>query len=224
MFVRHRYLYEVLDTTGPTGDTIPVPSLPNPEILGRANYPIEGGGTPVEGVNLAPFEPRPTWDLTPDGRVLMTMGADYEVFEVVAPGDTLRILDLETDPTPIPSEERRDSADAFQERLDSIPVRLDEMRGMSTLAMGGELPDYLPEIVRLHVAASGDVWVQRWPGSGRSTFDVFTETGAPLYTVRLPSVLQIGTPPFLSDRLIAGVVRDPATGVERIAVFSVPSA
>ena len=102
MFVRHRYFYEVLDPVGPTGDTIPVPAVPIPEVLGRANYPVEGGGIPVEGVNLAPFEPRPHWDVTPDGRVLMTLGADYEVFEILPGGDTLRVIDVDAAPVSVP--------------------------------------------------------------------------------------------------------------------------
>lgn len=219
MFVRHRYFYEVLDADGPTGDTIPVPAVPVPEVLGRANYPIEGGGMPVEGVNLAPFEPRPHWDVTPDGRVLMTSGADYEVFEILPGGDTLRIIDIDTAPLSVPSEERRDSTMAFLERLDSIPVPLSEMRGMSDLARNRELPNVLPAIARLHVDATGRIWVQRWPVAGASLFDVFDQEGTPLFTVRLPSVLLIATPPYLTDRLVAGVVQDPGTKVERIAVF-----
>lgn len=221
MFVRHRYLYEVLDGDGPTGDTIPVPAVPVPEVLGRANYPIEGGGMPVEGVNMAPFEPRPSWDVTPDGRVLMTLGAEYEVYELQPEGDTVRVIDISTPPVRVPSEERRDSARAFLERLDSIPVPLDQMRGMSELARNGDLPRVLPAIARLHVDAAGRIWVQRWPVAGASLFDVFDQEGTPLYTVRLPSVLLTATPPYLSDRLIVGVVQDPVTEIERVAVFSI---
>ena len=45
MFVTHRYFYQVYDSTGATGDTVPVPSLPNILFLARANYLIneEGG-------------------------------------------------------------------------------------------------------------------------------------------------------------------------------------
>jgi hypothetical protein len=222
MFVRHRYLYEVVDEDGPTGDTISVPGVPVPEVLGRANYPIEGGGMPVEGVNLAPFEPRPSWDITPDGRVLMTLGADYEVFEIQPGGDTVRVIDVDTAPVSVPREERGDSAEAFLERLDSIPVPLSEMRGMSELARNRQLPSLLPAIARLHVDTTGKIWVQRWPVGGSSLFDVFDQEGTPLYTLRLPSVLLTATPPYLSERLILGVVQDPVTKVERIAVFSVP--
>ena len=131
MFVRHRYFYEILDSTGATGDTIPVPGVPNPEILGRATYPIEDGSArmPVDGLNRAPFEPSPSWDITPQARVLMTMGAEYEVFELGLSGDTILVINVETEPQPVPADELRDSTRAFRVRIDSIPVPLGQMLG-----------------------------------------------------------------------------------------------
>lgn len=220
-FVRHRYFYEVLDSTGATGDTIPVPGIPNPEILGRANYPVGDGqvGVPVEGVNMAPFEPKPVWDITPDGRTLMTMGGRYNVFELGPAGDTIRLIDAATEPGRVPADELNDSTRAFLGRLDSIPVPLNQMRAMSDLARNRALPNALPEITGLQVAASGNIWIRRWPSGDQTYLDVFDVRGEPLRTVTVPAPLSSDVPLFVSETHIVGVVRD-AVGVQRVAAFT----
>lgn len=224
MFVRHRFLYEVLDSLGPTGDTLAVPALPHPEFLGRTNYMAPSGdyGIPVSGVNLAPFEPRPWWDVTPEGRVVLTLGDEYRVLSFDAQGDSVVVLDLGVPPAPVPAGEAADSARAFGIRLDSIPVPLSEVNGMSDVAQSGQLPRVLPQITGLYVAPDGDLWVRRWPMEGQSVFDVFDLSGRPLRTVRVPALLRPVPPPFVSEDRVLGVVRDPVTEVERVAVFGVP--
>jgi hypothetical protein len=93
MFVRHRYFYEVLDVSGPTGDTVLIP-IANPQILGRANVFVADGtyAIPTDGINMAPFEPRPSWDITREGRVLVTAGDRYEIVEITPVGDTRRVI------------------------------------------------------------------------------------------------------------------------------------
>ena len=227
MFVRHRFLYEVMDSMGTTGDTILVPALPNPEILGRANYLVPSGdyGQPVDGVNMAPFEPRPSWDITSGGSVITTLGARYEVVEWGPAGDTVRVIRVETVPRAVPPAALRDSTRAFRTRLDSIPVPLSEVNGMSETARSGRLPETLPDILALHVAPDGTIWVRRWPSidqTGETVFDVLEASGRPLRTVRLPVELAADLPPFVSETLVAGVVRDRSSMVERVALFSLP--
>jgi hypothetical protein len=223
MFVRHRYFYEILDSTGATGDTLPVPGIPNPEVFSRATYSVGDGSSrmPVDGLNSAPFEPRPSWDISPQGDVLMTLGAKYEVFAIDPSGDTVSIINVETEPQPVPPDELRDSTRAFRLRVDSLPVPLGQMFGVSEVAESGRLPGTLPEVTALQVLApSGNIWVTRWPTDGQTIFDVFDAAGLPLRTVRVPATLVAGVPPYLSSTLILGVVRDPMTGVERVAAFS----
>jgi hypothetical protein len=222
-FVTHRYFYEVLDLVGSTGDTIPVPAFPNPEILGRANYPIQGGqlGMPVNGVNMAPFEPRPTWALTNEGRVLMTFGDDYEVWRLNEVGDTVHVIQVQTAPAAVPPGELGDSTRAFHQRLDSIPVPLSEVRGMSDRARNRQVPEILPKITGLFTSDSGNIWLRRWPSGGHTSFDVFNASGEPLHTVRVPAVLSTTPPPYVSERLLVGVTRSAVTGVQQVAAFSV---
>jgi len=149
------------------------------------------------------------------------MGAEYVVFELGLNGDTVPVIDVDTEPQPVPADEFRDSTRAFRARVDSIPVPLTQMLGLSEFALSRRLPETLPEITDLQVVTpSGNIWVTRWPTDGQTIFDVFDALGAPLRTVRVPAMLSGEIPPFLSDTLILGVVRDPMTGVERVAGFS----
>lgn len=220
---RLRYFYIVYDTAGATGDTIGVPMLPTSHHLGRAFYMIsDQGGRIVDGVSRAPFEPRASWDITSDGTVYTTRGDAYEVVAWTPSGDTLRVLSLPRPPRPVPEREARDSARAFGARLDSIPVPLDRVIGMSDAARARELPAVLPEITGLQIDAAGNLWLRRWPpgdGAGGTCFDVLSPDGQPIRTVILPAAVLSDPPPFVSDELIVGVLRDPATDVERVALF-----
>ena len=221
MFVTHRYFYQVYDSTGATGDTVPVPSLPNILFLARANYLInEEGGLNVDGINLAPFEPRATWDITPRGTLVTAEGTGYDIVEWGPAADTVRLISFDRDPRAVPDSEWRDSARAFRERLDSVPVPLDDVNGMSDIARTRRPPDVLPEIHSIQSDADGYLWVRRWPSEGGQTvFDVLDASGTPVRTVILAADLLSDPAPFVSTELVVGVVRDPATGLERVAVF-----
>ena len=54
---------------------------------------------------------------------------------------------------------------------------------------------------------------------GETVFDVFDSAGEPLRQVVVPAALKSIPAPWLSADWVAGVVVDPMTGVERIAVF-----
>jgi hypothetical protein len=121
--------------------------------------------------------------------------------------------------------EYEDSLEAFQSRIDSIPVPFDQIRGMSAAARSGRLPTTLPAALALHVDDHGDIWIRRWPQRGRrdhSVFDVIMTRDGSVHTVVVGADLQLDPPPFVSSQFIAGVVVDPATGVERVAVYRVP--
>ena len=222
-FERRGYFYLAHDSLGAIADTVFVPPFPDPESTGRANYLInDQGGRNVDGINRAPFEPRPSWDITPEGHIVFAPGDRYEVVEVDPTGDTVRTISRSHETRPIPERARRDSAQAFRARLDSLPVPITRVRGMSPMARAGELPDDLPPIVAVQMDEDGQVWVRRWPvaDANESRFDVFGATGPLLRRVILPATLKTVPAPWLSDAVIAGVLTDPETGVERVGVFT----
>ena len=204
-----------------------MPTLPTSRYLGPASYLIieQGGGPLLDGVNRAPFEPRASWDITREGSVYTARGDVYEVASWTSSGDTLRSISLARSPRSVPESAARDSARAFGARLDSIPVPLDRVRGMSEAARTRSVPDVVPEIIGLQIDNAGNLWLRRWPawdGPSRTYFDVLSPMGQPLRTVILPAAVLSDPPPFVSSELIVGVLRDPATDVERVALFRLP--
>jgi hypothetical protein len=174
----------------------------------------------VNGVNRAPFEPGASWDITADGRLYTSRGDRYELVEWAANGDTARVIEAALDPRPVPTAERGDSGRAFRQRLDSVPVPLDDMLRMSEAARSGTLPVVLPEILAVHTASSGRVWLRRWPPEGGQTaFDVVEPEAGPVRHVVVSADLVVDPPPYVSQEFVVGVVRDPATELERVAVF-----
>jgi 6-bladed beta-propeller len=219
---RVRYYYERYDSTGATGDTLQIPPLPNLDDLGRANYPISAGtGRNLMGVNRAPFEPMAVWDLTPEGMLVTSSGDQNTVVEWGSRSDTVRLFELGGVAQAVPGDEFGDSARAFRARVDSIPVSLDRVRGMSDAARNGRLPRSLPFILALQVGDDGAIWLRRWPSTpGNPTvFDVLDRSGRPVRTVIVRADLQLDPAPFISSEAIAGVVIDPDTGVERVVMY-----
>lgn len=223
LFVTHDFFGLVLDSDGQTGDTVPVP-LPDPEIFGRANYLLPGGdgGQPLEGVNTAPFEAVHSWAFTRRGTVLISPGNRYQVRELSAAGDTLLEISRPASNRAVPAEVLRDSAAAFAARLDTIPVSLDEVRGMSDAARSQSPPRVFPEVLAVHTDLDGRIWVKRWPPDAQpdhTFFDVYSPDGQSLGTVRIEASLLPDPPPWVSAGVVVGVVRDPDTGIDRIALF-----
>jgi hypothetical protein len=225
-FQRRGYFYLAYDSHGRIADTIFIPPFHDPESTGLANYPVneQGFGMNVVGINRAPFEPRPSWDITDEGHVWFADGDRYEILEVGPSGDTLRTIRRPYTAQEVPADERRDSAAAFGERLDSVPVPLDEVRGMSAMARRRALPTTLPPIVTIQVGEAGHVWVRRWPRAGvtETIFDVIDASGVPSRTVVIPASLMSDPAPWFTEELVAGVVEDPVTGVQRVGVFRLP--
>jgi hypothetical protein len=222
-FLIRGFFYVVFDALGNTQDTVFVPPLPNPEVSGRATYPIDerGNGIGVEGVNRAPFEATPSWDITRNGQVLAAAGDQYQLVEVSAAGDTVRVIRYDVPSMPIPARELQDSARAFRARLDSIRIPLERMRGMSMRARRAELPTVFPQILAVQVDRAGNIWLRRWPRGGRTEtlFDVLRPSGALWSTVRIPADILSDPAPWVSAALVVGVVREPSTQTERVAVF-----
>ncbi len=221
---RQKYHYQVYDLGGHTGDTLFVPDLPNLEFTGRGamiriNAQI---GRFLPGVNRAPFEPEASWALNRKGRIVTTPGDRNEFAEWVSPSEVRTLISLGGGPRPVPVSESRDSAQEFRRRLDSIPVPIDQVRGMSPLARAANVPAILPEILAIHADDMGNVWLRRWPAehqSGSTVFDVTNEDGVLVRRVEFGHVLRADPPPFVSPGFVAGVVIDPKTDAEMVVVF-----
>jgi hypothetical protein len=103
-------------------------------------------------------------------------------------------------------------------------VPLDDVEGASDQVRSGELPDSLPNSIRLHVSIEDKIWVGRWPPEGSSdhtVFDVFSAEGEFERTVTIPAPILEEPPPYLSDDIVVGVVRDPVTEVQFVLVFEI---
>jgi len=159
------------------------------------------------------------------GRIAAVAADDSGTVAHVAPsGDTVQRISYLNSARRIPDQEIEDSMRAFRARLDSIPVPLNRMRGMSDLARKAALPTLLPEIIGVQADAEGNIWLKRWPRTGveETLFDVFSPAGRSMGTVRIPARI-VSTPvPWVSRKLVIGVVRDPADQVDRVVVFGTP--
>ncbi len=219
------WYYIVFDTLGPTGDTVRVPPVANIDYLGIVFIPLGArDGFMLNGLNHAPFEPVGTWGVTPRGTIIASPGDRSDVVEVTPDGDTIRTIHLASEPIPIPAAEREESLRVFTRRLDSIPVPLDRVIGMSEAARTKALPTTLPAVLQVH-AAGNEIWLRRWPLAnrpGQTVYDVIGAEGTVVRTVIVPMTLLDDPPPFILPTVVAGVVRDPATDVEMVAVFRIP--
>ncbi len=218
------YYYEVFDSLGPTGDTVRVPPVANLEFLGTAFFRVSrSDGMMLPGVNRSPFEPVGSWAVTPRGTVIASPGDRSDVVEVTPDGDTVRTIHLPSEPIPVPATEREESLRVFGRRLDSVPVPLDRVIGMSEAARTRALPTTLPAVLQVH-AVGNEIWLRRWPPAdrpGQTIYDVVGVEGTVVRTVIVPMTLLSDPPPFILPTMVAGVVRDPATDVEMVAVFRV---
>ena len=224
----NRYFYRVFSLDGPTADTVAVPALPNLEFLSRASYRLDAGsGRLLRGLNKAPFEPMASWDIGRDGTIYTTSGDRFEVLAWSIDGDSTAVVRLEGEPRSVPQDEFADSARSFRNRIDSLPVPMERVMGMSPRARAGELPTTLPVILALHTGPEGDIWLKQWPPTdrkGTTSFVVVSEQGEFRHTVVIAADLLPDPPPFVSREYVVGVVRDRDTGVERVAVFGLAGA
>lgn len=219
------FFYEVYRGGDLTADTLEVPYHEGMEAQRSAFYRTgASGGMMVAGLNRVPFAAVPSWDVTPGGTLLSTDGRGADLLESDLLGDTVRVLHLEgTEPRAIPEAERADSLGALEARIDSLPVRLEEVVNLGPGVAERRLPDFLPAVVSLQVATGGVIWVERWPpeGSGDSRFyEAYDTAGTRLASVQLRAPLLSEPTPFFGRRAIVGVTRDEDTGVHRVVRFS----
>ena len=218
------YFYLKYGPEGLTGETAQVPGLGSLSRQGTAYYRVgQAGGRMVDGLNIAPFAPRADWDMTGRGTIIVGHGETYQLQEFSQDGQLLRtIAGPEMERRPVPRDERADSMRALEARIDSLPVRLDEVFNVAPEIRRGKLPDSLPALIAIHVGASDRFWVERWPLEGMDTsryYDVLEYDGRYAGTVVVPAPLLADPPPFFGEDIIVGVVMDPVTGVHSVVAF-----
>lgn len=215
-----RYFYFAYDEEGVTGDTVQVPPYATLATVASAYYRTSArGGRMVEGINRAPFESGPAWELTRRGTII---GGDGRggLAETNRAGDTLRVIEVRPRRA-VTEAERADSARSLQARVDSLPVPLDRVENVSPWVRRGELPDSVPAYLGVHTSETGEIWVRRWPPEGRpghSLYHVHAPDGAFLRSVIIAAPILVEPPPFIGRDRFIGVVHDPATAVHRVVV------
>jgi hypothetical protein len=97
--------------------------------------------------------------------------------------------------------------------LDSIPVPLNSVINLP----GAPASCDCPKRRRLRMP-NGSVWLRRWPRPGRSgtVFDVLAHDARYAHTVIIQGRLLLSPPPYLMGQTEIGVMREPATGVQRV--------
>lgn len=183
-----------------------------------------GGGRMLRGLSHVPFAPLPAWDVTAAGTVISGDGLSYDLVETDHQGEVVARFHRALEPDDIPADERRDSVAALRARLDSVPVALDRVEGLTEEVRSLAVPERYPAYMAVYVGRDGDVWVRRWPvgGGNRTVFDVFARDGDYRHTVLLPRAIRVEPTPVLSSTGVVGVMTHPLTDESIIVRFGDP--
>ncbi|MFN8653703.1 MAG: 6-bladed beta-propeller [Gemmatimonadales bacterium] len=218
------YAYARYTLDGHYVDSLLVPIYPTSR-SSWASVPVAPGtGRVVRGVNTVPFHPWPQWTVLPAGTLLSSAADGVVLAETDAKGKVLRELRLGAGGGAIPPAERAESLAALKRRLDSIPVPLTQVRGMSDEVRERRLPASYPA-VRALLAAGAEVWAVRWsppPLKASTVIDVLSADGRPLRTVVIPAACQSEPAIAVAGRTLACVVTDAETGAQGVAISRLP--
>lgn len=205
-------------------DSVAVPAPPTSPPATAFVRTSATGGRMLRGLNHVPFAPAPTWDVTRHGTLILGTGETDRLEERTWDGQVLRTFGRDSPPRAIPERQRAESLMALRARLDSVPVPLDEVQGMSEEVRQARLPEVFPPYLAVYAAPDGLVWVRRWMAgpARRSVFDVFEADGRFRTTVVLPQVVAVEPTPVLRLDQVVAVVIHPVTGVQGVARFVPP--
>jgi hypothetical protein len=180
------------------------------------------GGRVLRGLNHVPFAALPVWDVTGDGTTISGDGRSYELVEVDDQRNVVARFARSVAVERIPSGERADSIAALRSRLESVPVPLDQAEGIPPEVRDLAVPSEYPPYMAVHVGATGDIWVRRWPigGDDVTIFDVFDRSGGYHRTVLLPRAIRVEPTPFLTPTSAVGVASDPLTDEAIVIQFA----
>ena len=218
-----QFTYRIYSPASLAFDSLPVPEYRNIRATRRAYYMVtQSSGRLVQGLSHAPFDPVPSWAVTPRGAILGGDGEGYVLFETDARGDTVRTITGPRARQAVGEAAMRDSAAALAARLDTLPVPLARVLGVSDAVRARELPDSLPAFVGVHIGDDGRIWVEQWPPrAGVRRFDVLTPNGELEESVEFSAPLLREPPPWFTRDAIYGVVQDTASGIERVVKLAI---
>ena len=223
----HHQMIVRIAPDGAARDSLVAPQYPDqPAPYARVMLSASSGRM-LNGLGYAPFSPIRIWASTVRGTIISGDARSYLLVETDGRGRELRRFARAWTPVAIDAQERRDSLRAMRGRLDSIPVPLSEVQGMSNEVRAGRLPEVYPAYRELAVSAEGVLWVRRWSRAGergRSVFDIFDEEARFLGTLAVSAELRADPVLVIRGGYAAGVESDPETGLERIVRFTVPAA
>lgn len=206
---------------GKKQDSVPVPLHPTSR-SSWASAPIAPGtGRIIQGVATVPFHPIPQWVVAPAGTIVSGAADGPALQESDAKGAVVRKFTAGGLPLAIPAAERAESLRALTRRLDSIPVSLAQVTGMSEEVRQKKLPATYPFFRALRIV-NDQLWLVRWttPPMRRSTvIDVVTLEGRPVRTLVLPAACQSVPAIAASGNTVACMTIDDETGSEAVAVM-----
>lgn len=156
-----------------------------------------------------PFSPQFHWTLDADGRVWGGVSERYRLAHFVPGGDTLRVVELETEPVPIAAAERAAAVEELSWFTDQ-GGRIDAAR----------IPQRKPAFTDVRTDDRGWLWVTPSlpAGSSGSAFDVFDPDGVYRGRVMLPLALEPWSPVIIrGDRLYTTVLAE--AGHPQVVVF-----
>ncbi|MEO5797810.1 MAG: 6-bladed beta-propeller [Gemmatimonadales bacterium] len=215
------YSYQRYALDGRKLDSIAVPV----QLTARSNWasvPIAPGtGRMVKGVNVVPFHPMPVWAVGSTGNIIAGPGDRYTLSETNAIGQAVRQFGRNIALDRIPQAERAESTRALKRRIDSLPVPLAQVNGVSEEVRAMRLPETYPSYRSASVAANGELWIRRSStASARksSFFDLFGAAGVYLRTVVVPVDCSIAPAPVIRGSSFACLAIDEESGAETVVL------
>lgn len=218
------YAYDRYTLAGTQLDSIPVPLHSTSRSSWASAEVAPGTGRVLRGINIVPFHPVPQWTITPSGTVLSGAADGPMVQETNERGEVVRKFTIAGSAIAIPAAERAESLAALKQRLDTLPVPLARVRGMSEEVKQRKLPVHYPFLRALLVNGT-ELWVVRWsPPTERrnTTVDIVRLDGTPVRTLILPAPCQSVPRMAVSGTTVACMTVDDDSGAEEVAVMRLP--
>ena len=182
-----------LDQSFTAIDTVAVPENP---------LELEVFETPRMSVAV-PFQGSMRWRFSPAGTVWTLLTGRYELIEMTTAGEVLRTVTKDHEPIPVTDQEREEAIEDL-DWFTSQGGRIDPSK----------FPPNMPATASFFIGDLGNLWVERRvPASdahdGGRLFDLFTDEGRFLGTLRLPFELAWSIPePLVRGGVLYGVTGD----------------
>ncbi len=215
------YAYRRYALDGKVLDSLPVPVQPTTRSSWASVMVAENTGRMVKGIATVPFHPMPAWTVSPAGTIIGGPADRYELTETDVAEKVLRRITRAVTLDAIPAAERADSLKALKRRIDSLPVPLAKVDGVSAETAALKLPMNYPAYRTVSATPTGELWVRRWSAGAfkrSSVFDVFNPAGAYQRSVIVPADCATLPAPVVRGSTLACVAIDGETGSESVVV------